>query len=84
MFIFMPGCTSSSRSPDRADHYKVGSVVTGPRASIGGLTANFGIVISVKGTPGLTSSWSTQILGIMWPCVVYMLVVISAGATVIA
>ena len=37
----------------RGNHYKVGSVFTEPRASIGGLTADFGTIISVKGTSGL-------------------------------
>jgi hypothetical protein len=55
--MFIPGRTSSSKGPDRGNHYKVGSVVTEPRASIGGLTADFGTIISVKGTSGLISPW---------------------------
>ena len=54
-FMSMPGGPSSSRSPDPAHSHKVASVVTEPRATLGGLTVNFGTVISVKGTSGLTS-----------------------------
>ena len=56
----MPTGISSSRGPDPAHHYKVASVVTEPRAPLGGLTANFGTAIRVKGTSGLASSWSAH------------------------
>ena len=53
----MPGGISTSRGPDPAHHYKVASVVTEPRAPLGGLTVNFGTAIRAKDTLGLTSSW---------------------------
>ena len=53
----MPGGISSSRGPDPAHHYKVASAVTEPRASLGGLTVNFGTAINMKVTSGFTSSW---------------------------
>ena len=43
----MPGGTTA---PEFQTHFKVGSVVLKPRATKGGLTANFGTVIRVKGT----------------------------------
>ena len=58
--MFMPGGTSSSIDPDHAHHFKVGSVVMEPRASIGVLRANFGTIISVEGTSILASFWSTH------------------------
>ena len=58
--MFMPGGTSSSIDPDHAYHFKVDSVVMEPRASIGVLRANFGTIISVKGTSILASFWSTH------------------------
>ena len=48
----MPKRTSSSRVPDLTHNYKVAPVVTECRAAAGGLTANFGTVISVKVTSG--------------------------------
>lgn len=54
----MPGGISGSRGPDPAHHCKVASVVTDPRAPLGGLTVNFGTDIRVKGTLGLASSCS--------------------------
>ena len=56
----IPESTSRSRGPDPYVHYKVGSVLKEPRATKGGLTANFGTVVSMKGTLGLTSSWSAH------------------------
>ena len=56
----MHGGTSRSRGPNPVHHYKVGLVVKEPRASKGGLTANFGTVISMKGTLGFDSTWSTD------------------------
>ena len=38
----MPGSTNSARGPDPAHKYKVTSVVTEPRATMGRLTADFG------------------------------------------
>ena len=38
----------AARNPDHAHHYKVGSEVMEPRASIGELIANFGTAISLK------------------------------------
>lgn len=68
--IFIPkDVLAAPEGPDHANHYKAGSVVTEPRASIGGLTANFGTIISVKGTLGLISSWSAHVLRIVWLCV---------------
>ena len=52
--------TSRSRGPNPAHHYKVGSVVKEHRASKVGSTASFGTVISMKGTLGLESPWSTH------------------------
>ena len=46
----MPRGISSSRGPDPAHHCKVASVVTEPRAPLGGLTLNFGTAICVKRT----------------------------------
>ena len=56
----MHGGTSRSKGPNPARHYKVGSVVKEPRAAKGALTANIGTVVSMKGTLGLTYSWSTH------------------------
>ena len=56
----MPGGISSSRCPDPAHPYKVASVVTEPRAPLGGLTVNFDTAVRVKGTSGLASSRSAH------------------------
>ena len=48
----MPGGSNSSRVPDHAHHYKVGSVVMELRANKCGLTAKCGTVIRVKGIMG--------------------------------
>ena len=58
--VSMPWSTSSSRVPDLTHNYKVAPVVTECRAAAGGLTANFGTVISVKVTSGSLSSVSSQ------------------------
>ena len=43
-------CLEVLAAPEFQTHFKVGSVVMKPRATKGGLTANFGTVIRVKGT----------------------------------